>query len=172
MGLTLPHKYGSWEVGGSHQRIVQSPGVVSIYYEYGPHGGAYRTIPLDKRPHLSPAVRQWLGHATGRWEGETLVIDTTNFTNRTNYLGSREHLHLVERFTRAAADLIIYKATIEDETVFTRPWTIEVPLSKRDEKANQIYESACHEGNYGLTGILAGARARDREETGKQKGTR
>lgn len=172
LGVTLPHKYGTWEIGGAHHRIVQSSGVVSIYYEYGPHGGVYRTIRMDGRSHLSPNVRLWIGDPIGRWEGDTLVVDTTNFTSRTSYFGSREHLHLVERFTRAGPDLIMFKATIDDATVFTRPWTIEVPLTKRDDKANQIFESACHEGNYGLTGILAGARARDREEAGKKRGTR
>jgi len=162
-GVALPHQFGTVEAGGAHHRIVQSPGVVSIYYEYGPHGGAYRTIRLDARPHLPSGVRQWLGDPVGRWEGETLVVDTTNFTHQTNFGGARDNLHLIERFTRAAPDLIIYHATIEDPTVFTKPWTMEVPLSKRDDRSNQIFETACHEGNYGLTGILAGARATDKE---------
>ncbi len=167
-GFALPHQFTHAEAGGAHHRIVQSQGSVSIYYEYGPHGGAYRTIPLDGRPHLPSSVRQWLGDPVGRWEGETLVVDTTNFTNQTNFYGARENLHLVERFTRLAPDLIMYHATIEDPTVFTRPWTIEVPLSKKDEKANQIFESVCHEGNYSLTGILAGARAREKETAAKK----
>ena len=168
-GLTLPHVYGTAEAGGALNRIVQSPGFVSIYYEYGPHGGSYRTIPVDGRPHLPPKIRQWLGDARGQWEGDTLVVDTTNFTSETSYQGSRENLHLVERFTRAAPDLIMYRATIEDPTVFTRSWTIEVPLTKRDDKANQIYEAACHEGNYALLGILAGIRAGEKEHAAKQK---
>ena len=102
--------------------------------------------------------RQWLGDAVGRWDGDTLEVDTTNFTAETNYQGSRKHLHLIERFTHVAVDLIMYRATIEDPTVFARPWTIEVPLTRKDNVENQIYESACHEGNYALTGILAGAR--------------
>jgi hypothetical protein len=104
----------------------------------------------------------------GRWEGNTLVVDTTNFTNRTPFWGARENLHLVERFTRTAPDLIMYTATIEDPTVYARPWTIEMPLTQKDGKANQIYEAACHEGNYGLTGILAGARVKEKE-TAAQK---
>lgn len=168
-GLTLPHVYGTAEAGGAPNRIVQSPGLVSIYYEYGPHGGAYRAIPVDGRPHLPPQIRQWLGDARGRWEGDTLVVDTTNFTNQTNYQGSRENLHLVERFTRAAPDLIMYQATIEDPTVFTRSWTIEVPLTKQDDKKNQIFETACYEGNYALIGILAGIRAIEKEQAAKQK---
>jgi len=119
---------------------------------------------LDGRPHLSRDVRQWLGDSRGRWEGPTLVVDTTNFTDRTNYYGSRENLHLVERFTRIAADMITYEVTIDDSTTFTRPWTIELPLTRADEKKNQIYENACHEGNYALTNILAGARTNERGE--------
>jgi hypothetical protein len=165
LGFALPLRFGAWETGGAHHRIVQTPGTVSIYYEYGPHGGAYRTIPIGGAPHLPPDVRQWLGDARGRWEGNTLVIDTTNFTNRTAFEGSRENLHLTERFTRTGPDLLMYHATFEDPTAFTRPWTIEIPLTKKEEKENQIFESACHEGNYAMTGILAGARARDKTET-------
>jgi hypothetical protein len=169
LGFALPHQFAHAEAGGSHSRIVQTQGAVSIYYEYGPHGGAYRYIPLGNRPHLPPSVRQWLGDPVGRWEGDTLVVDTTNFTNRTNYYGAGENLHLIERFTRTGPDLIIYHATLEDPTTFTRPWTIEVPFTKKDDKANQIYETACHEGNYSLTGILAGARLREKEAAAKKK---
>jgi hypothetical protein len=143
-----------------------------MYYEYGPHGGVYRTIPTDGRSHLAPGVRQWIGHPVGRWEGDTLVVDTANFSDRTSYFGSRDNLHLVERFTRTGPDLLMYTVTVEDDTVFARPWTMEVPFTRRDEKANQIFESACHEGNYGLTGILAGARERDKVEAAKKRGTR
>jgi hypothetical protein len=172
LGVMLPIRFGDVETGGALQRIVQSPGFVSIYYEYGPHGGVYRTIPLNKRPSLPPSVRQWLGEPVGRWEDNTLVVDTTNFTDRTPFWGARDNLHLVERFTRTAPDLIMYYATIEDPTVYTRPWTIEIPLTKKDDKANQIYESACHEGNYGLTGILSGARVKEREAAAKKPGDR
>jgi len=168
-GFALPHQYGNAEVGGGHQRIVQSQGSVSIYYEYGPHGGAFRTIPLDGRAHLPSNVRQWLGDSVGRWEGNTLVIDTTNFTDQTNFWGAGQNLHLTERFTRVGPDLVMYHATIEDPTAFTKPWTIEVPYTKKDEKANQIYESACHEGNHSLTGILAGSRAREKEQAAGKK---
>jgi hypothetical protein len=163
LGVMLPVRFGDVETGGAHQRIVQSPGLVSIYYEYGPHGGAYRTIPLDGGPHVPPPFRQWLGDSVGRWEDNTLVVDTTNFTDRTPFWGAREELHLVERFTRTGPDLITYNATIEDPMVYTRPWTIEIPLTLKDNKANLIFESACHEGNYGLTGILAGARVKEQE---------
>jgi hypothetical protein len=168
-GLTLPHVYGTAEAGGAPVRIVQSAGIVSIYYEYGPHGGAYRQIPVNGRPHLPPQIRQWLGDPSGRWEGDTLIVDTTNFSNQTNYQGSRENLHLVERFTRAGPDLIMYRATIEDPTVFTRSWTIEVPFTKQDDKANLIFETPCYEGNYALIGILAGIRAIEKEQGTKPK---
>jgi hypothetical protein len=168
-GFALPHQFGNAEAGGAHHRIVQSPGLVSIYYEYGPHGGAYRTIPLGSRSHLPSSVRLWMGDPVGHWEGATLVVDTTNFTDQTNYYGAGENMHLTERFTRTGPDLIMYHATIEDSTTFTRPWTIEVPLTLRDGKANQIYETPCHEGNYALTGILAGARVREKEAAAKHK---
>jgi hypothetical protein len=167
LGFMLPIRFGAWETGGAHHRIVQTPGTVSIYYEYGPHGGAYRSIPLDGKPHLPSHIRQWLGDARGRWEGDTLVVDTTNFTDRTSFEGSRENLHLMERFTRTGPDLLMYQATFDDPTVFTRPWTIEIPLTRKDAKENQIFESACHEGNYSMTGILAGARVRDKAEGAK-----
>jgi hypothetical protein len=168
LGFQLPIRFGVWETGGAHHRIVQTPGFVSIYYEYGPHGGAYRTIPLDGRPHLPSDVRQWLGDARGRWEDATLVIETTNFTDRTGFEGSREGLKMVERFTRTGTDLLMYRATFEDPTVFTQPWTIEIPLTMKNGRENQIFESACHEGNYALTGILAGARARDKSAATKR----
>jgi hypothetical protein len=164
LGFMLPIRFGVWETGGAHHRIVQAPRTVSIYYEYGPHGGAYRTIPLDGRPHLPSQIRQWLGDARGRWEGGTLVVETTNFTHQTNFEGSRGNLHMIERFTRTGPDLLMYHATFEDPTVFTRPWTIEIPLTKKNDKENQIYEAACQEGNYAMIGILAGARAREKTE--------
>jgi hypothetical protein len=120
-----------------------------------------------------PHVRQWLGDARGRWDDRTLVVEITNFTDRTNYYGARETLHLVERFTRVASDMISYQVTIDDPTTFTKPWTIEVPLTKGDEKRNQIFENACHEGNHALTNILAGARAEERAAApakGKREG--
>jgi hypothetical protein len=171
-GYAIPAQYSHAESGGAHQRFVQSPSSVGIYYEYGPHGGAHRTVPIDSRPHLPPTVRLWLGDSVARWEGDTLVVDTTNFTDQTSYAGSRENMHLVERFTRKGPDFMLYQATIEDPTIFTRPWTIEVPFTKKDEKANQIFESACHEGNYGMIGILAGARALEKERAATKKPTK
>ncbi len=158
LGASIPLRFAAASSSATLHRIVQSPDLVSIYYEHGHNGGAYRHIPLDGRPHLPGGIRQYLGDARGRWEGDTLVIDTTNFSDKTNYEGSRDNLHLVERFTRTGPGQLLYQATIEDETVFTRPWTIEIPMTELDNKENRIYESSCHEGNYALTSILMGAR--------------
>ncbi|MCY4601899.1 MAG: hypothetical protein OXF27_18495 [Acidobacteria bacterium] len=139
-------------------RIVQTPDSVTLYYEAGHWGGAYRTIPLDGRPHGPAHVRQWHGDARGRWEGDTLVVDTTNFASSAGFQGAGEQMQLVERFSRVADDLLMYHATIADEATFAQPWTIEMTWRRGDNKQNLIYESACHEGNYALTSILAGAR--------------
>ena len=156
--MTLPLRFASAGASGTVHRIVQTPGQVTIYYEHGHQGGAYRQIPMDGRPHLPAAFRQWLGDARGAWDDETLVIDTTNFTHKTNYEGARDRLHLVERYTSVGPGQLTYRVTVEDATVFTRPWTIEIPMTRLEDRANQIYESACHEGNYALTNILAAAR--------------
>ena len=139
-------------------RIVQTPDSVTLYYEAGHWGGAYRTIPLDGRPHAPAHVRQWHGDSRGRWEGDALVVETTNFAANAGFQGASEQMLLVERFTRAADDLLMYHATIEDAATFTQPWTIEMTWRLGDNRQNLIYESACHEGNYALTSILAGAR--------------
>ena len=139
-------------------RMVQGPDSLTIYHEQSSGGGGYRLIALDGRPHPPAHIRQWLGHSVGRWEGDTLVVDTTNFTHQTPYLGSAENLHLVERFRRVAPDLIQYQVTVEDETVWTRPWTMELALMLQDNVKNQIGETGCHEGNYSMTSMLAGAR--------------
>lgn len=118
-----------------------------------------RIIPLDGRPHLSPALRQWHGDSRGRWEGETLVVDTINFSAKPTVLGSDENLHLVERFTRVSPDTISYEITVTDPTAWVAPWRVEMPLSAT---ADPIYEFACHEGNYHtMIGTLAGARAHE-----------
>ena len=160
LGVTLPFIRVST---GTFSRIVQSPSAVTIYQEYGHHGGAYRTIHLEGRRQLPAHVRQWLGHSRGRWEGTTLVVEATNFTSGTSFHGSRENLHLIERFTRVGPGRLIHRVTVEDPTVWTRPWTIELPLTEADNRRNQIYEAACHEGNYAMTNILAGARPQERQ---------
>ena len=154
VGVTLPCTGGLCGIS----RIVQGSAWVGIYYEQGHGGGAFRRIPLDGRPHAPAHVRQWMGDSVGRWEGDTLVVDTTNFSDRTSYMGAEENLHLIERFTVVAPDLMQYQITVEDETVWTRPWTMELALARQDNEENLIFESACHEGNYSLTGMLAGAR--------------
>ena len=155
MGITIPFVRGT---SGTFSRFVQSPGSMSIYHEDGHRGGGYRTIHLDGREHLPSHIRQWLGHSIGHWEGDTLVVDTTNFSTGTSFYGSSENLHLVERFTRTAPDLVMYEVTVEDPTVWESTWTVEIPLTLADNQANQIYEAACHEGNYAMVSILAGAR--------------
>ena len=147
-------------------RLVQGPEWVTIYIEQGHGGGAYRKIPLDGRPHLPSHIRQWLGDSVGHWEGDTLVVDTTNFTDQTSYQGAAEHLHLIERFTRVAPDLLQYQITVEDPTVWTRPWTMELALVQQDNVKNLIFESACHEGNYSLTAMLGGARIEEAAQAG------
>ena len=148
---------------GGFRRIVQSPGVVSIFYDVGQGQGWQRMIPVTSSPHLPPQVRQWWGDSRGRWEGSTLVVDVTNFSAKTDYLGSRESLHLIERWTRLDSDTLEYAVTIEDGTTWTRSWTVKQELTRQNDRANRIYyEPRCHEGNYGLTGVLSGARAVER----------
>ena len=139
-------------------RIVQTPDSVTLFYEAGHWGGAYRTIPLDGRPHAPTHVRQWHGDSRGRWEDGTLVVETTNFSAEPGFQGASRDMRLVERLTRVEPGLLMYRATIDDPTTFTRPWTIEMTWRRGDNRQNLIFESACHEGNYALTSILAGAR--------------
>ena len=155
---------GNLNFGGSFRRVVQSPGVVSIYLDLGQGQGFHRAIPITTRPHLPAKIRQWSGDSRGRWEGNTLVVDVTNFTAKSDYRGSRENLHLIERYTRTGPDTMDYSVTLDDPTTWTRPWTMRQELVKQPDEANRIYyEPRCHEGNYGLAGILRGARAADQE---------
>jgi len=114
-----------------------------------------RIVPLDGRPHLPAAIRSWLGDSRGRWDGSTLVVETTNFTNKTNVRGTGEGLTLVERFTRTGAGTLLYEFTVNDPASFARPWSAALPMAKTDDR---IFEYACHEGNYAMTGILRGSR--------------
>jgi hypothetical protein len=121
-----------------------------------------RVIPLDGRPRLASNIRQWRGDSRGHWEGDTLVVDTTNFSGKFSFRGSDENLHLTERFTRVSPDLLLYEFTVDDPTVFTKPWTAQLPITKAK---GSIFEYACHEGNYAMTDILAGARAAEKKTT-------
>jgi len=148
---------------GGFRRIVQSPGSVSIFYDTGQGQGWQRVIPVTTSVHLPSHVRQWWGDSRGRWEGNTLVVDVTNFSPKSDFAGSRENLHLVERWTRLDANAIEYVVTIEDPATWTEPWTVKLEMGKQDEPANRIYyEPRCYEGNYGLMTMLAGARAAEK----------
>jgi hypothetical protein len=145
---------------GGFRRIVQSRGQVSMFYDVGQGQGWQRIIPISTAPHLPASVRLWWGDSRGRWEGNTLVVDVTNFSAKSNFQGANENLHLVERWTRTDAETLEYTVTIEDATVWTKPWTVTLDFKKQDDKENRIYtEPRCHEGNYGLVTMLAGARA-------------
>ena len=142
-------------------RIMQMPGYVLVYRELST---APRIIPMDGRPHPPSQVRNWAGHSVGRWEGDTLIVDTTNFNDKAAVQGGGPDLHVIERFTRVSADSIMYRVTLEDPGTWTRPWSIEIPMLATD---GRLYEYACHEGNYGLPNILSGARFADKEAAGR-----
>jgi hypothetical protein len=121
-----------------------------------------RVIPLDGRPHLSDQMPQWLGNSRGRWEGDTLVVETKGFSPKSNFQGSSSGLQLVERFTRIAKDTLQYDATMSDPTTWTKPWTARLYFKRTDEP---LLEYACHEGNVGLYGILSGARKLEAQQS-------
>ena len=141
----------------NHLRIFQAPGYVVVWTEQN-HDA--RIIPMDGRPPVAGAIRQWMGDSRGRWEGDTLVVETTNFSGKAYYQGSTHGMHLVERFTRTGADALEYEYTVSDPASYTRPWTASITMTTIE---GDLYEFACHEGNYGMEGILAGARADERE---------
>jgi hypothetical protein len=124
-----------------------------------------RIVPLDGRPHVPPSVRQWRGDSRGRWEGTTLVIETTNFTDKTSFRGSGPEMHLVERFTRVDEETLLYEYTIHDPDSFVSPWSAAIPMARTEEP---MFEYACHEGNYGMTNLLQGARAQEDLEADKR----
>ena len=146
----------------NNYQILQTPGYVTILTEMI-HD--VRVIPLDGRPHLPENIRQLLGDSRGQWEGNTLVVDTTNFTDKAPFSNCDRNLHLIERFTRTDANTILYQFTVEDPTAFTRTWKGEVPLRKTQEP---IYVYTCHEGNYAMENILKGARAQEKEAAKKE----
>ena len=135
-------------------QIFQSAGYVAILQEIV-HD--VRVIPIDGRPHLPPSIRQWRGDSRGHWEGNTLVVDTTNFTSKGAFFASAtESLHVIERFTRTAEDTLLYEFTVEDPATWVKPWTAQLPMMK---ESNRIFEFACHEGNYGMANTLSEVRA-------------
>jgi hypothetical protein len=145
----------------SYLQIVQAPGYVMIMNEMA-HDA--RIIPLDGRPHLDSSLRTWNGDSRGHWEGDTLVIDTTNFSTKSDFMGSHENLHLTERITRGGADTLNYEVIINDPTTWTAPWTAMVPLKLKNE---MIFEYACHEGNDAIPDMLRGHRFEEREAAAK-----
>jgi hypothetical protein len=145
----------------NNYQIVQAPGYVTILVEMI-HD--VRVIPLDTpnaaRPHVDGNIRQWMGDSRGHWEGNTLVVETTNFNDKTRFQRSSQNMKLVERFTRTALDTITYEFTVDDPSAFTKPWTAQIPMKKTE---GPIIEYACNEGNYAMTGMLAGARADEKK---------
>ena len=147
----------------NNYRILQAPGMVVLLSELM-HETRY--IPLDGRPHISPNIRQWMGDSRGHWDGNTLVVDVTNFPDRdvTGFgvayrYGETSQLHLIERFTRIDANTMNYEVTVDDPSTFTRKWTASVPMVKSDAP---LYEYACHEGNYSMVNMLKASRAQDK----------
>jgi hypothetical protein len=147
----------------SNLQIVQGPGYVVVETEEI-HDA--RIIPTDGRPHIAKSLRQWMGDSVGHWEGNTLVVDTTNFTDRNPFEGA-QNLHVVERFTRVDPDTILYQFTVEDPGMWTKPWSGELPITKIQ---GQIYEYACNEANYGLANTLRGARVAEQDAAKKAAG--
>ena len=166
MTTGVPRLGGNFGAGPySYYQIVQTPGYVVLVMEAF-HDA--RIIPLDGRPHPAERIQLWNGDSRGHWEGDTLVVDTRNFSPKSYFLGATEGLHLVERFTRTADDTLTYRMTFADATTWATPWTAEMPLKRREEA---IYEFACHEGNDSLLDMLAIARleetaAKDRATSG------
>src|SRR6266446_3347635 len=150
-------------IGGQRtNRIVQTPGGIAMFYDVGQGQGWQRSIVMDGSPHLPSGIRQWYGDSRGHWEGNTLVIDVTNFSAKTDFQGSRQNLHLIEHWTRTGPTSLEYVATIEDPTVWARPWTVKQEFTRQSEEANRLYtEPRCIEGNYGHPGLMRGARAEE-----------
>ena len=147
----------------SYVQIVQSPGYVMIMSEMA-HDA--RIIPLDGRPHLDSRIRIWNGDSRGHWEGDTLVIDTTNFSPKSDFMGSHENLRLTEKLTRVGPEILDYEFTVNDPTTWTASWTAMIPLKLKHEL---IYEYACHEGNDAIPDMLRGHRFEEREAASKSR---
>jgi hypothetical protein len=163
LGVTLPFlPLNTAFAQGTVMRIVQSPKSVSIYMEDDHAGGGNRVIYLDGKPHPPASMRLYLGDSRGRWEGNTLVVETTNFAQ--GFRGSNvDSYKMIERYSRTGTNDLRREITFDDPKTWTRPWTVLIDMGKVSDSKHMIFESACHEGNYGLTGILVGAR---REEQG------
>ena len=159
----VPRLGGNFGAGPyTYYQVVQTAGYFVLINEAF-HDA--RIIPLDARPHLPEPIRQWNGDSRGYWDGETLVVETRNFSTNSYYRGSAEGLHLVERFTRTGPDTLTYQMTFIDPTTWTLPWSAELPLKRRDQA---IYEFACHEGNYSSVGMLRTARLDDTVSSGSR----
>ena len=157
-------EFGAGNGGGSFRRIVQTPGGVAISYDVGQGQGWQRSIVMNGSPHLPANIRQWFGDSRGHWEGNTLVIDVTNFSVKTDYRGSRENLHLIERWTRTGPATLEYVVTIEDPTVWTKAWTVKQEFTRQSDEENRVYyEPRCVEGNFGFPAMMKNARQEDRE---------
>jgi hypothetical protein len=147
----------------SYLQIVQTPGYVMIMNEMA-HDA--RIVPMDGRPHLGDGMRTWNGDSRGHWEGDTLVIETTNFSKKSEFMGAHENLKLTERITRPSAEILNFEFTVNDPTTWSAPWTAMIPLKLKDER---IFEYACHENNYAIPNMLSGHRFEERESVGKSK---
>jgi hypothetical protein len=163
------------DFAGNFLFIAQSPGAISIFYDTQQGQGWHRTMNMDGSPHLPSSIRLWWGDSRAHWEGNTLVVDVTNFSRKTNYLQSRENLHLLERWTRTSPTTIEYVVTVEDPTTWVRPWTAKQEYVKQGDEFNRVYkEPRCIEGNYSIFGWLAGGRAKEQafaEGRGPDPGT-
>ena len=156
VGSMLPVGYNAGN------EIVQAPGVLALRNEMIHET---RVIPLDGRPHLPGSVRQYMGDGRGRWDGNTLVVETTNFTDKTPYRGSSDQLKMIERFTPLGPDTVEWAVTLDDSRTWARPWTFAMNLTR--DATQPPFEYACHEGNYGLRNILEAARAEERTAAGR-----
>jgi hypothetical protein len=149
----------------NNYEIVQAPGLVAILHE---EIHEVRLIPLDGRPHAGPSIRQWLGDSRGHWEGDTLVVDTTNFHQDATFRfpADAATLRVVERFRRVGPGAIDYQFTVDNPSMYARPWTATLPMRTSD---GLIYEYACHEGNYSIAHVLGGFRAQEAAEEAAKK---
>lgn len=148
---------------GSFRRIVQTAGGITMFYDVGQGQGWQRNIVMNGSPHLPASIRQWFGDSRGRWDGNSLVVDVTNFSPKTDFMGARDNLHLIERWTPTGPNTLEYKVTIEDPTVWTRAWTVTQEFTRQSNQDNRIYyEPRCIEGNYGLPGLMRGQRTQEK----------